>query len=405
MKRKINSNNLYTLLSGRIATNIADSLFYMAILWFFKEKFQSPLVVSLIFTIESVIDMTSFSLGPIIDRIRIKRLLKMVSVLQAILSVIAVGIIVANGEKIISIIFLLLVYSFSTIGSTMLYPSEEKILPTIVTHEKLIKANALFQMSYRTLDLFLDALATILITFVSMSFTLIISGIIFAIALVCYANLQLVNPRIDTANEEVTGEYLSDLKIGWDTLKREGKILFLIIPFAVTNLFYGIASVGLPYFASKYLADTAISYGSLELASSIGGLIGAMLVQRFSFGKNNLERFVVICLILAGASVIGESILAVRMPMLLFLLFASSSLWIGMMNINFETLVQESFSPNLLGRIETINSSIISCMIPIGSLLGGVIVKYIGGNWAICLQGIAEVITGIYYLIIFYKKN
>lgn len=405
MKRKINSNkNLYTLLSGRIATNIADSLFYMAILWFFKEKFQSPIVVSLIFTIESVIDMTSFSLGPIIDRIRIKRLLEAVSLLQATLSMFAVGIMLFNSEKIVSIILLLLVYLLSTIGSTMLYPSEEKILPTIVSHESLIKANALFQMSYRTLDLFLDALATILITFVSVSFTLIISGVIFAFALGLYANLQLANQKIATDDEEVTGEYLTDLKIGWQTLKSEGRILFLIIPLAVTNLFYGIAAVGLPYFTSKYLTNTAISYGSLELASSIGGLIGAMLVQRFSFGKKNLERFIVICLILAGVSVIGEPLLAQRLPLLIFLLFASSSLWISMMNINFETLVQESFSPKLLGRIETINSSIISCMIPIGSLLGGVIVKYAGVNWAIYLQGVAEVITGIYYLIVFYKK-
>lgn len=31
-------SNIYKLLMGRIATNIADSLFYMAILWYFKEN-------------------------------------------------------------------------------------------------------------------------------------------------------------------------------------------------------------------------------------------------------------------------------------------------------------------------------------------------------------------------------
>ncbi|MBP2058821.1 hypothetical protein J2Z60_002012 [Lactobacillus colini] len=405
MKRKINNKNLYILLSGRIATNIADSLFYMAILWSFKEKFQSPIIVSLIFTIESVIDMFSFSLGPIIDRIKIKKLLKVVSFLQAIFSVIAVGIILLNGKKVVSISLLLLIYLLSTIGSTMLYPSEEKILPTLVNHENLIKANALFQMSYRTLDLFLDALATILITLVSVPFTLIISGVIFALALALYTSLGLVKQSMTAIDEEVTCEYLTDLKIGWNILEQEGRILALIIPFAVTNLFYGVASVGLPYFASKYLTNSAISYGSLGLASSIGGLIGAMLVHRFSFGSRNLSRFVVVCLVLAGISVIGEPALAVRMPVLVFLLFASSSLWIAMMNINFETLVQKSFSPNLLGRIETINSSIISCMIPIGSLLGGIIVKYVGVNWAIYLQGIAELVTGIYYLVIFNKRK
>ena len=57
------------------------------------------------------------------------------------------------------------------------------------------------------------------------------------------------------------------------------------------------------------------------------------------------------------------------------------------MNINFEVLIQESFSPRILGRIETINSSIINCMITIGSFLGGLIVQHFGAGIAILLQG------------------
>ncbi|GFI19991.1 hypothetical protein IMSAGC010_00544 [Lactobacillus johnsonii] len=57
------------------------------------------------------------------------------------------------------------------------------------------------------------------------------------------------------------------------------------------------------------------------------------------------------------------------------------------MNINFKVLVQESFSSSLLGRIITINSSIVNCMIPIGSFLGGFIVKNYGARPAIILEG------------------
>lgn len=68
-------------------------------------------------------------------------------------------------------------------------------------------------------------------------------------------------------------------------------------------------------------------------------------------------------------------------------------------NINFEVLIQRNFSPHILGRIETINSSIINCMIPIGSFLGGLIVQHFGAGIAILLQGLAEVLTAIFYLI------
>lgn len=44
--------NVYKLLTGRVATNIADSLFYMAILWYFKETGHSPLMVALFFQLK-----------------------------------------------------------------------------------------------------------------------------------------------------------------------------------------------------------------------------------------------------------------------------------------------------------------------------------------------------------------
>ncbi|KRM40107.1 macrolide efflux protein [Lactobacillus hamsteri DSM 5661 = JCM 6256] len=297
---------------------------------------------------------------------------------------------------------MLAIYVLSTIGSTLIYPAEEKILPALVTKDRLSKVNGIFQMTYQTLDLFLDALATLLITYLSLNGTMIISAFTFSIALTFYVKLLLPKKLLIPKNKDFfTNNYWQDLMKGWNILKNEGKILILIIPFAVTNLFYGIASVGLPYFASKYLTNSAIGYGGLELTSSIGGLLGSLLVQQFSFGKKKLEKWVTICLFFSGISVILEAIIANFVPFLLIIFALSSALWISMMNINFEVLVQESFNPHILGRIETINSSIINCMIPIGSFLGGIIVQNLGSNWTIALEGIAEVITSIFYFFIF----
>lgn len=401
LRQKENSN-VRKLLAGRVATNIADSLFYMAVLWFFKVRFHSPVILSLIFIAESTIDSLSFVFGPLIDRVYIKKLLKYVTIAQILLSILAVILFEDKIWRDAAIILLLLTYIVSTIGSTLIYPNEEKILPAIISKEKLVKVNGLFQMTYRTLDLFLDASATALITLVSLDFTMIVSALTFAAALFFYARLYLPKKLLVTENKQlVSGKYWQDLKIGWQVLHNEGRILILIIPFAITNLFYGISSVGLPYFASKYLSKSAIGYGSLEFASSIGALIGSALIQRFSFGKNKLERFVTLCLFLAGFSIMLEPFIAPILPTLLLLLSASSALWISMMNINFEVLVQESFSPHVLGRVETINSSIISAMIPVGSFLGGIIVTQLGSEWAIFLEGFAEAITAIYYFFVF----
>lgn len=410
MFKDINKNkkqNVNVLLIGRIATNIADSLFYMTILWYFKTTFHSPVALSLIFIADSTIDMCAFLFGPLIDRVYIKKLLKSVTIGQTCLSLVVTLLFYFEDCNQIVLVLLLLTYVSSTIGSTLIYPAEEKILPLIVNRDKLSNVNGLFQLTYRILDLFLDALATLLITYLSLGATMIISAFVFATALCFYTKLYLPKDLIVAEKDKkyFTGKYLRDLLKGWQVLKNEGQILLLIIPLAVTNLFYGIASVGMPYFASQYLTKSAISYGGVELFSSIGGLLGSLIISKIGILKQKLERIVVICLGLAGISVILETMIANSIPMLILVFTLSSAFWISIMNINFEVLIQESFNPHILGRIETINSSIINCMIPIGSFLGGIIVQRVSASFAISLQGIAEVITAVFYLLVFNKKS
>lgn len=393
--------NISRLLIGRIATNIADSLFYITILWYFKIIFHSPMILSLVFIADSTIDMCAFIFGPLIDRVYIKNLLKYVTVGQIILSIVASILFHFKNWKTLTLVLLLLTYILSTIGSTLIYPAEEKILPSIVNKNKLTKVNSLFQVTYRILDLFLDALATVIVTYFSFNKAMVISAFVFTIALGFYAKLYLPRNLIvsEKDHDYFTGKYLQYLLKGWYVLKNEGRILLLIIPLAVTNLFYGIASVGMPYFSSQYLTKSAISYGGLELFSSIGGLLGSLIVSKIDTLKPNLEQLIVICLGLAGISVVLEALVANYIPWLILIFALSSAFWISIMNINFEVLIQESFSPRILGRIETINSSIINCMIPIGSFLGGLIVQHFEAGIAILLQGLAEVLTAIFYLI------
>lgn len=390
------------LLIGRIATNIADSLFYITILWYFKIIFHSPIILSLVFIADSTIDMCAFIFGPLIDRVYIKNLLKYVTVGQIILSIVASILFHFKNWKTLTLVLLLLTYILSTIGSTLIYPAEEKILPSIVNKNKLTKVvNSLFQVTYRILDLFLDALAAVIVTYFSFNKAMVISAFVFTIALGFYAKLYLPRNLIVSVKDHdyFTGKYLQDLLKGWYVLKNKGRILLLIIPLAVTNLFYGIASVGMPYFSSQYLTKSAISYGGLELFSSIGGLLGSLIVSKIDTLKPNLEQLIVICLGLAEISVVLEALVANYIPWLILVFALSSAFWISIMNINFEVLIQESFSPRILGRIETINSSIINCMITIGSFLGGLIVQHFGAGIAILLQGLAEVLTAIFYLI------
>ena len=95
------------------------------------------MLLSVIFITESSIDMFSFTLGPIIDRIDIKKALKLVTIIQAMLSIIIIPLF--NNQKLhfLGITFLIVVYVLSTIGSTLIYPAEDKILPNIIGQHRI----------------------------------------------------------------------------------------------------------------------------------------------------------------------------------------------------------------------------------------------------------------------------
>lgn len=373
-------SNIYKLLIGRIATNIADSLFYMAILWYFKENRNSQLMVSILFTISSGIDMMSFSLGPLIDKISIKGLLKYSTFIQIVISIIVVTILGIGQKSYIIDIILLLLFTISSILSAIIYPSEYKLLPLFVTKKDLLRFNGLFQVTYKILDLILDGITTFIITFSSVSFTIIFSAVIFGIALLFYHSIQIniLAKNILEDDSYFTSSYFNDLLLGWKTLRKEKSILELILPLCVVNLFYGIFAVGLPFFAQTYIQTSALGYGKLLIASSFGSIIGAFLVQKFDLGKKNMGQFIAICFLGAGIFRLFVP-LSVSVGIGLVLINSViSPLWITMMNTNFEALVQTSFSSAILGRVETINDSLLSIMIPIGTLLGGWIVKSYG---------------------------
>lgn len=400
-------SNIYKLLMGRIATNIADSLFYMAILWYFKENRNSQLMVSILFTISSGIDMMSFSLGPLIDKISIKGLLKYSTFIQIVISIIVVTILGIGQKSYIIDIVLLLLFIISSILSAIIYPSEYKLLPLFVTKKDLLRFNGLFQVTYKILDLILDGITTFIITFSSVSFTIIFSAVIFEIALLFYHSIQIniLAKNILEDDSYFTSSYFNDLLLGWKTLRKEKSILELILPLCVVNLFYGIFAVGLPFFAQTYIQTSALGYGKLLIASSFGSIIGAFLVQKFDLGKKNMGQFIAICFLGAGIFRLFVP-LSVSVGIGLVLINSViSPLWITMMNTNFEALVQTSFSSAILGRVETINDSLLSIMIPIGTLLGGWIVKSYGSLITQYIYGIALICSSIYYFMVEKSKN
>lgn len=399
------------LLGGRIATNIADSLQYMIILWFFNETFKSPFLLGVIFAIESGADVISFLFGPLIDNSNSKKLLIKCSAVQIINVLILCVINITFGIKsnVIYSIIMVLSLTITTLASTIIYPLQTKMIPMVAGETPLVKVNGIFNVSEKIFDVLFNAGATLLISSFNVSFNLIISLVVFLIGIKLYSLLNYDEnfdySEIEDYEEEGTvGEYIADLKEGFVELRKQNELLKLIIPLMVINFFFAIADIGLPRLASEYISDEATGYGLILSISAIGSIVGGAFTQFKNIEKANLRKMVAMCLISSGIFKLITAITINRIFVLCCISIFFCSAFISFMNILFISLVQSTVPVNILGRVETINESIISAIIPLGTFAGAFVIKEYGSIMTQYIYAVALVGFGVYYALLKVEK-
>jgi hypothetical protein len=399
----------FSLLGGRILTNLADSILYILIVWRFNEQFSSPILLSLVFMTTSIIDSFSVFLGPLVDRTKPKFNLCFMSLLQAIsVTVLLVVSFFMDETKfafnLLLLVFLLIVYT----ASSMIYPSGSKLIPVIAEENSLVQVNSLFRTTEKVLDVSFNAVSTVIISFWKLDYSLFLILCLFYIATRLYRLVAkgLENDDAEHSSKQETQEsysvhaYLLDLRDGIREVNYHPDILWLFLPLTVLNLFYGIAAVGLPIISATYISDKAYGYGSLLMCSSIGGVLGALLIGKFAESINDPKKYACIFLMVAG---VAWLFIPVTMPFCFILsypLIFINNCAINMMNVMFISLIQKQIDASLLGRVSTFTESLVSVMVPIGNFLCGLLLLVVSPLFTELLYGIALILCSVAYLFV-----
>lgn len=359
------------------------------------------------FAITSLIDMFSFLFGPIVDRTSARFNLFFTSIVQTVSVFALLLLFVLTSREIkeysvLLLIFLLVIYG----ASALIYPSGEKLIPLFAKEEELIRINSLFQTSEKVLDISFNAVSTIIISFVGLNYILVLVLLIFCAAAKMYqlvaAHVEKLSIKMENDNQQrySFGGYLRDLRDGVREIKCHLEILQLFLPLSITNLFYGIAMVGLPVISGRYISSQAYGYGSLLMCSSLGGVFGAVLIRRFSKSIQNPRRYTCVFLLIAG---IAWTLVPITLPVCLAVSYVCifvNNCAINMMNVMFISLMQKQIDHSLLGRVSTFTDSLVSLMIPFGNMLGGILLSRFYSGFVVMLYGLALVLCGLMYLMV-----
>jgi len=384
MFKNIDFKNLILL---RTSVNFADSIFYIAITWYVSNIIKSPKITGIILCLFTLPELLTIFIGPIIDKIRIKSLLKFTIYLSFIFVVILYFII-----DFINIYLLAIFVFIISFLSNITYPIEDTLIPRIVESENLIRANSYSSLSYQALDALFNAITGYLLV------VLTIKKLISINILFLFIGIILVNKiKGDTLNQASDWsfnfkDYLRDFIEGLNYIKGS-LILSLLIPLIFVNFFNASNSVLLPFFVNKY-TNPAASFGLILGIKAIGCMIGTYLINKFD-KKMSLGKLLAVLLLFYG--VFWIAFLYFKEEYVSFILLLLAYVLYGMTNVIYSTLLQRISPSQILGRVVSTVNTIVAMAMPIGSLFAGWAYGKLDTKFLMSLSGIFIIITAITY--------
>ncbi|RRJ28574.1 MFS transporter [Halocatena pleomorpha] len=391
------NTNFLRLFSGRVITDAGGSLYFIGTMWLVGELTGSAFYTGLATALVRAPDLLSVFIGPLVDRWRLRRLLLSTQLINGI-GVLVVPIAAVVDRLSVWLVFALIPMLYFVNG--FVYPAQNAALPRIVESDELTRANSLFSMSVRTVDMVANAVAGVLIAVIGAVSLFVINSITFAVAALLFVGVTVPetarNTTADTETEE--GEnanddgYISEFRKGIDYVR--GSILqAMLVGMMVSNSAATALTALLPIVADSLAGPTA--YGLLVAAMGAGSLVGtggAFLVAGYPIGWVAIASHA--C---SGALLLTAAATPGVWPTGAVLFMAAVP--IGTFNVLFFSMVQSALDDAFLGRVTALMRTVLSGIAPVGGVLGGAIAGVVGSTMALYGVGGLTVAIGVYYLL------
>ncbi|UUC44060.1 MFS transporter [Flavobacterium cerinum] len=193
-----------------------------------------------------------------------------------------------------------------------------------------------------------------------------------------------------TENTEQENYVWTELKEGFDYLVHEKDLISLIVLLAVSSLIVIPFNTLMPIFAKDIFHGTAGTFSLFESAIGLGAVMSAVYMA-------NLQKYDhIIKIIIVSGFMLGSSVMLLAgselIPVTVVLLIVSG---IGMMaqTSAINTYIQTHAHPSMRSRSISYYIMAYQGLIPVGSLLAGVVAETIGVRLTVVLQGLIGLIA------------
>jgi len=392
-KAKVNLGRSYwTLWTASVVSNIGDGVAAIAYPWLASAITRDPVLIALI-AVAQRIPWLVFSLpaGVITDRLDRKKIMSWTSVFRTVLTgVVALAVFAsrdslpspadvadgATGNSNMGLYVVLVVASLLFGMAEVLFDnSAQTILPAIVEPEGLEKANGRLWGAEMVANSFVGPpLASVMIgvSFVlpflfDMSSFAIAAVLIFTISGVFTASG--VDPT--TAPAERQG-FWTEIKEGVSWLWKHPLLRPMAIILGLMNGLGMVTFATFILFAQEVLGADAFTFALIMMVGAVGGIVGAVAAPRISakIGSGSSLYLTLLSGVAVGL-IVGFATQWMLVAAMFGLFTLTGSLW----NVITVSLRQTIIPDHLLGRVNSVYRFFAWGMMPIGLLVGGLMVS------------------------------
>jgi MFS family permease len=379
--------NYWKLWTASVISNFGDGVGLVAYPWLASAVTRSPLQIALV-GVATRLPWLLFTLpaGVITDRVDRKKLVVAMDVLRAVITFGVAIVVLANQSQLptreaiesgaipaITNPMLLLAALYASalllgMAEVLRDNAAQTLMPAIVDKGQLEKANGRLWGAEMVMNSFIGPPLGGLLLAIAFGLPFLVDATTFALAAVI---LFLLRGRFRSGEGDASGaRFGTDLKEGFSWLWRHALLRRLAVILGLLNALGAASLAVFVLFGQEILGLGASEFGLLLSAGAAGGVIGSLVASRFSsrLGSGATLQFTLI----TGAAtsiIIGLTTSAI----LVWLMFAITSLGAVMWNVVTVSLRQEIIPDRLLGRVNSVYRFFGWGMMPIGAFLGGVL--------------------------------
>lgn len=364
----------YTRLwSATALSNVGDGIRAAAFPLLAASLTSSPVLVSGI-AVAGLLPGLMFGLvaGVVADRVNRRALVLAMDIVRTVL-LIGLVVVIATGQATIWAVYV--VAFVSGLASVLRDTTAGTLLPSIVARDQLDRANGRMVTAEIAGNEFAGPPLGGYLFGVAVALPFAVNGGTLAIAAALMASIPVMVQPIAPMGVVRGKSWITDLRAGFGWLRRQRELLAV----QVTSVALAMTDSAWFTLLVLYLRDVldlpGFWFGIMLAVGAVGGLTGGLLAARIVRAVG-MRSTITASLLIAAA---GQLALGVTSDAVVTaIVLATSSLVFAVWNVAARTLIQRRTPPEMLGRIGSINSTVIITASILGALLGGIIAQQLG---------------------------